>query len=144
MSLRRKYLEILSGMVPVGAAGISLVLGAAAPAVAAPEPLSAEPLAANQAPVSERLAAIREAVSAVAAPAANAADDGPQLAWWGNWHGGGAWRNGGGGGWRNGGGGWRSFRLEEPALTTSTRTGQPSPGQVQLVMAGSSSPCSRV
>ncbi|MGA8549553.1 MAG: hypothetical protein WB678_04895, partial [Stellaceae bacterium] len=61
MSLRRKYLEILSGMVPVGAAGISLVLGAAAPAVAAPEPLSAEPLAANQAPVSERLAAIREA-----------------------------------------------------------------------------------
>ena len=46
---------------------------------------------------------------------ANAAEEGPQLAWWGNWHGGGAWRNGGGGwrnggggGWRNGGGGWRN------------------------------------
>jgi rSAM-associated Gly-rich repeat protein len=120
MSLRRRYLEILSGMVPVGAAGLSLVLGAVAPADAAPEPLAAEPPTANQAPVSERLAAIREAVSAVAAPGpiagkANAAEEGPQLAWWGNWHGGGAWRNGGGGwrnggggGWRNGGGGWRN------------------------------------
>jgi len=34
MSLREKYRRILSGMVPVAAAGVALLLGSAAPAVA--------------------------------------------------------------------------------------------------------------
>ena len=97
MSLRQRYLKILSLMLPAGAVGVSLALGAAAPAAADQGPSNAESPT-GQARVSERLAAIRDAVSDVGRPSALKA--GEQLAWW-------AWRNGGGG-WRNGGGGWRN------------------------------------
>lgn len=68
--------------------------------------------------VAERLAAIRDAVSQAAEPAAGQSEK--QLAWWAWRNGGGGWRNGGAwwrnggwgnGGWRNGGwrnGGWRN------------------------------------
>ena len=113
MSLREKYLRIFTGMLPVGAVGVSLLLGSAAPAAADQEPLDRQPSAIDQPRVAERLAAIRDAVSSVASPTELKAGD--QLAWWawrnggGGWrNGGGAWRNGGGG-WRNGGGGWRNY-----------------------------------
>jgi len=105
MSLQERYLKILSGIVPVGAVSLSLLLGSAAPVAASQDPAEARPRAAGEARVSERLAAIREAVSEVAAPGAGAAEGRQQLAWWAWRNGGGGWRNGGGG-WRNGGGGW--------------------------------------
>jgi rSAM-associated Gly-rich repeat protein len=109
MSLRQKYLRILSGMAPVGAIGVSLLLGSTAPVVADQDPASAQPQAADHGRVSERLAAIRAAVSAVEGDEAAKAGD-MRTVWWGN----GGWRNGGwrNGGWRNGGwrnGGWRNF-----------------------------------
>jgi rSAM-associated Gly-rich repeat protein len=112
MSLRQKYLKILSAMLPFSAAGVSVLLGAAAPAAAAQEPVNELPLAADRSPVSERLAAIRDAVSDVAEPGALKTRE--QLAWWAWRNGGGGWRNGGwrNGGWRNGGwrnGGWGNF-----------------------------------
>ena len=118
MSLRQKYMEILAGIVPVGAVGVSLLLGSTAPAAASEEPAAAQPQAVAAARVSERLAAIREAVSDVAGPGAGAAESRTQLVWWANggWrNGGGGWRNGGAwgnGGWRNGGwhnGGWHNY-----------------------------------
>jgi rSAM-associated Gly-rich repeat protein len=116
MSLRQRYLKILSGIVPVGAVGLSLLLGSTAPVAADPDPAAAEPPSAGGASVSERLAAIREAVSDAAGP--SVLRDRQQLAWWawrnggGGWrNGGGGWRNGGGGGWRNGGwhNGWHNY-----------------------------------
>ena len=95
MSLRQKYVKILSSIVPAGAVGVSLLLGSTAPSVANEHPAGMQPSAADADRVSERLAAIREAVSAVAGPehgAANPADGNLRLAW-GNW-------------WRNGGWGW--------------------------------------
>jgi rSAM-associated Gly-rich repeat protein len=108
MSLRQKYLKILSGMASVGAVGASLLLGSAAPAVGEWDPAAEQPRMADGISVSQRLAAIREAVSDVVGP--NQVERGRQLAWWAN----GGWRNGGwrNGGWRNGGwrnGGWRNF-----------------------------------
>jgi rSAM-associated Gly-rich repeat protein len=108
MSPRQKYLRILAEMASAGAVGVSLLLGATDPVAANQDPVVAQPRAAHQARVSERLAAIREAVSDVAAP--SMVKDGQQFVWWGN----GGWRNGGwrNGGWRNGGwrnGGWRNF-----------------------------------
>lgn len=118
MSLRQRYLRILSGIVPIGAAGVSLLLGSTAPVAADQGPAAARARAADTAPVSERLAAIRDAVSDVASPVGKVEETRPQLAWWawrnggGGWrNGGGAWRNGGGGGWRNGGwhNGWHNY-----------------------------------
>jgi len=95
ISLRQKYLKILSGIVPAGAVGASLLLGSTAPGAASQHPAGLQPSAADEARVSERLAAIREAVSAVAEPenGVKAANGNLQLAW-GNW-------------WRNWGPGWR-------------------------------------
>jgi len=110
VTLRQKYLKILATIVPVGAFGTSLLLGSVAPAAAKEDPLKLQPRA-YEVRVSDRLAAIRRAVSEVAGSDGEAAKEGWQLAWWGNWRNGGAWRNGGwGGGWRNGGwgGGWRN------------------------------------
>jgi rSAM-associated Gly-rich repeat protein len=104
MVLRDKYLRILSKLLPAGALSVSLTLGAGAPAVASPEPQQAPP-ATNHARISDRLAAVRNAVSDIAGPKAENA--GGQLAWWAWRNGGGGWRNGGGF-WRNGGGGWRN------------------------------------
>jgi rSAM-associated Gly-rich repeat protein len=109
MSLRERYLKILSGIVPVGAVGVSLLLGSTVPIAARQDPVAAQPRAAEQARVSEQLAAIREAVSDVEGTGGEAAEAHRQQAWWGN----GGWRNGGwrNGGWRNGGwgNGWHNF-----------------------------------
>ena len=101
MSLRDKYLRILSGIAPAGAAGIALLLGSTMPSAAVRSSTSAEPLAGDQGGISERLAAIREAVSEVEGDgrAARSADE-LHLAW-GNW-----WRNGG---WRPRGWGWPNW-----------------------------------
>ena len=106
MSLRDKYLKILSGIAPAGA-GVVLLLGSVLPSAAARHPAGAEPLAANRAGVSERLAAIREAVTDVA-KAVKPDDEELHLAW-GNW-----WRNWGarprGWGWPN----WNNWRNWHP------------------------------
>jgi rSAM-associated Gly-rich repeat protein len=116
--LRQKYLNILAGLLPAGALGVSLALSTTtALATVDPEPTGGQPPAASQSRVSDRLAAIRDAVSAIEGAKASKPDE--QVAWWawrnggGGWrNGGAAWRNGGGGwgggGWRNGGGGWRN------------------------------------
>jgi len=66
MSLRQKYRRILSEIVPPGAASVSLLLGTTVPSAAAYHPARLQPSAAGQAGISERLAAIREAVSEAA------------------------------------------------------------------------------
>lgn len=103
MSLRQKYLKIFSEIVPAGAAGISLLLGASAPGDANQHPAGSQPATADLASVSERLAAIRDAVSDM--PGVVEPGEGEQQLAWGNW-----WRNGGwrGPGWRNGG--WSNWR----------------------------------
>jgi len=107
MSLRDKYLKILSGIAPAGA-GVVLLLGSAMPSAAARHPTGAEALAANPAGISDRLAAIREAVSDVAKETSNPEDGALRLAW-GNW-----WRNWGGRprgwGWPN----WNNWRNWHP------------------------------
>jgi hypothetical protein len=99
MSLRRKYLKILSRITPAGAAGFSMLLGSAAPVVASQDPADIQPQAIPEARISLRLAAIRDAASDVARQEADAQHQGVnklRLAW-GNW-------------WRNGGWGWRPWR----------------------------------
>ena len=94
-----KYLKILSSLLPAGAAGVSLLLGSAAPSSAHEESSTST---AQAAPVSERLAAIRDAVSEVtgagegAAPA-QSSERQPMVAWWNGWW---AWPN-----WNN----WRNW-----------------------------------
>jgi len=112
MSLRKKYRRILSAIVPAGAAGVSLLLGTTMPGSAADHPAGLQSSAAAQAGISERLAAIREAVSEVA-DAADAAshpsDHDLHLAWgnwWKNWGGGRPWR---GWGWPNWNNWWRNW-----------------------------------
>jgi hypothetical protein len=111
MSLRDKYLRILSGIAPAGAAGIALLLGSTMPNAATRHSASGEPFAADRAGVSERLAAIREAVSDVAAGDSRAtrSQDGELHLAWGNW-----WRNWGGRprgwGWPN----WNNWRNWHP------------------------------
>jgi hypothetical protein len=102
MSLRQKYVNILSGILPAGAVGVSLLLGSTAPSANQP-PVACQPMASDSDAVAERLAAIREAVSAVAdteRKEANPGEDNLRLAW-GNW-----WNNGGWGGWGRPWGGW--------------------------------------
>jgi rSAM-associated Gly-rich repeat protein len=108
LSSRQKYLKILSNLMPAGAAGVSLlVLGAAVPAAAGESPAGAQPSAIQQERVSERLAAIREAVS-VAAEADVATAKPEQRLAWGNWGYGYGWR--GGWGFPNWGNGFPNFR----------------------------------
>jgi hypothetical protein len=94
LSLRQKYQTILTHLAPAGAVGVSLALGAAVPAVASETPTGTQPLATEKQGVSERLAAVRDAVSAVDQLKADAAKADGQLAW-GNWGFGGGW------GWPN-------------------------------------------
>jgi hypothetical protein len=110
MSLRQKYLSVLSQIMPAGAVGVSLLLGSATPGDAAQHPAASQPKAADPATVAERLAAIRQAVSDVAADTVNLRPGEQQLAW-GNWWRNGGWRNGGWGNWRNGwhNGGWHNW-----------------------------------
>ena len=71
MSLRQKYLKILSEIMPAGAVGVSLLLGSAAPGDANQHPAGSRPAASELSSVSERLAAIREAVSDLAGPSSS-------------------------------------------------------------------------
>ena len=92
MSLRQKYQTILSQLAPVGAVGVSLVLGAAAPAAASEPPAGPQPSVMDKQGVSERLAAVRDAVSAVDQMKADATKAEGRLAW-GNWGFGWGWPN---------------------------------------------------
>ena len=83
MSPHEKYLKILAAIMPAGVLGASLLLGSTAPSVANEHPAGSQPSASDQVRVSERLAAIREALSSVAQPGIGATpgDGNLQLAW---------------------------------------------------------------
>ena len=108
MSLRQNYVNILARLLPVGAVGVSALLGSAAPGTASEHPMGAQPAAAGRDQVAERLAAIRKAVSAIAAPDARVekpASNDQKLAWgnwWNNW----GWYRPWGWGWPN----WNNWR----------------------------------
>jgi rSAM-associated Gly-rich repeat protein len=88
-ALSKRYLELLTQLMPAGALGVSLVLGAAL--AAASEPKDAyQPTRTDEGAVSERLSAIREAVSSISEQAIEAAKSDGRLAW-GNW--GSDWHN---------------------------------------------------
>jgi hypothetical protein len=92
-----KYVKILSGLLPAGATGMSVLLASMAPSAAHEEPAGST---AQTAPVGERLAAIRDAVSTVSgseAASAQQAERQPMVAWWNGWW---AWPN-----WNN----WRNW-----------------------------------
>jgi hypothetical protein len=102
MTLRSQYRRILSGIVPAGAVGASLLLGSAVSGSTKEEPAGLQPRSFEPTAVAERLAAIRGAVSDVAK--ARRADPEMRLAWgnwWRNWGWGGRPRWGWGGGWPN-------------------------------------------
>jgi hypothetical protein len=107
--MQPKYLRVMSRLIPMGAVGASLLLGSVLPSAAAERPTSLE------APVSERLRAIREAVFVVVGPGeiSKQVNRDFHLAWgnrWSNWgrRGGGRWgrpwNN-----WRNGWPNWNNF-----------------------------------
>jgi rSAM-associated Gly-rich repeat protein len=106
LSLRQKYLNVVSKLATPGALGVAVLLGSAAPGAASQEPVGQQPSAAQAERVSDRLAAIRDAVSTVAGTTEQTSERaGEQRLAWGNW-----WHNGGwgGGGWARpwGGYGW--------------------------------------
>ncbi len=107
MRLGQGYLAIVSRLVPLGAVGAAMLLGAGA-ARAGTEP----PQQANPTTVADRLAAIREAVSVVVVPEGLAHQPNPDLhlVWgnrWNNW----GWGGRPGWGWgRPGWGNWRNVR----------------------------------
>ena len=107
MKLRRKYLSIISGIAPMGAVGVSLLLGSTLPCDAAARVAVPSPPAAGQPGVSERLAAIREAVYVVAGSGLTGSHMDPNIQLvWGN-----RWFNGGWGrrrGWGRPWGNWRN------------------------------------
>ena len=82
----------------------------AAPGGAAQHPMDSQLPVADRSAVAERLAAIRQAVSDIAADGVIMHAGEQQLAW-GNWWRNGGWRNGGWGNWRNGwhNGGWHNW-----------------------------------
>ena len=47
VSLREKYVKILSGMLPAGAVGMSLLLGSTTPSVASEHPTASQPSASS-------------------------------------------------------------------------------------------------
>jgi outer membrane murein-binding lipoprotein Lpp len=108
MPLRRKYVDILSGVLPAGGLGAALLLGATGPGAADQPPTESQPLASRQDRVSERLAAIREAASAVAGQkiGAEKLEDGNQKLAWGNWWHNWGWYRPWGWGWPN----WNNWR----------------------------------
>jgi hypothetical protein len=114
MKLRQKYMSIISGIAPVGAVGISVLLGATISSDAA-ERVTAPRTAVAEQTVSERLAAIREAVFAVAGSGLTGTDRDPniQLVWRNRWFNGGWNRRWGWGppwgNWRNFASPWRNF-----------------------------------
>ena len=109
MSLHRKYLSILSALVPSGALGMSVLLASSAPAVAREHPAGGELSATPLPKVSERLEAVRSAMSVVGSPIeATASSTGERQMAWANWGNGGVgifvgppWSN-----WNN----WNNWR----------------------------------
>jgi hypothetical protein len=104
--LQQKYTKILSGILPAGVFGVSLLLGSTVPGAANDHPPSSQPLASDKDAIAQRLAAIRAAVSAVANAGGKEArpGDGDLRLAWGNW-----WNNWGWGrpwGWPN----WNNWR----------------------------------
>jgi hypothetical protein len=108
LSLREKYQTVLTQLAPIGAVGVSLALGAAAPAAASEPPTGGQSPATVKEGVSERLAAVRDAISAVDQLRSDAAKAEGRLAWgnwgfgfgwpnWNNWHDWHNWNNW----WRN-------------------------------------------
>ena len=106
----RKYLKVVASLVPIGAAGASILLGSMLPGHAA------ERSTFSSAGVSDRLKAIREAVLVVYGPGniSKPADPNFHLTWgnrWNNW----GWRPGRNWGrprwnnWRNGWPNWNNF-----------------------------------
>lgn len=92
MSSPQKYRKVISEIAARGTIGVALLLGATASAAASQTPVDQQATQAQQERVSERLAAIREAVSALTDAAAEGKDRaGDRVAWhnWGN--GGGSW-----------------------------------------------------
>lgn len=108
MSQRGNYRVALSRLLPAGAVGVSVLLGAAAPGNATEDPANGQPSAANQSSVSERLAAIRQAVSAAVGSESSGAksDDSNRRLAWGNWNNWGWYRPRRGWGWPN----WNNWR----------------------------------
>jgi len=113
MASANRYLKLVYTLLPVGALGMSVALGAtpaqASAAPASPQPRDATP---DGTSVANQLQAIREAVSTVAQDGGlrgQTNDPNIRLAWWGNgngrgWGNGGRdWGNGGGPRWGNGG-----------------------------------------
>jgi hypothetical protein len=92
LSLRLKYHTVLTQLAPAGAVGVSLALGAAAPAAASEPPTGMQPSATEKERVSERLAAVRDAVSLLDQTKIGAAKADGRLAW-GNWGFGWGWPN---------------------------------------------------
>jgi rSAM-associated Gly-rich repeat protein len=118
LSLRQKYREIVSKLMTPGAIGMAVLLGSVAPGAASQEPAGRQASPAQGERVSERLAAIREAVSAVGgAPMQTTDAPGEQRLAWGNWGGGYGfglpWANFGYGGpwnkWNNWHNGWNNW-----------------------------------
>ena len=108
MNLRRKYLGIISGFAPMGVVGVSLLLGSTLSSNAAERVADLQSRTAEQG-VSERLAAIREAVFTVAGSGLTGshADPNVQLVWGNRWFNGGRVRSPGRRRpWSN----WRNFR----------------------------------
>jgi len=106
----RRYLRVVSSLVPLGAAGATMLLGSVLPGDAAQRP--PPPPAA----VSDRLSAIREAVAVAATPGkiSKPADPNLHLTWgnrWGNWGWGPRprWRRPPWNNWRNGWPNWNNF-----------------------------------
>ena len=77
MSLHEKYFKVLSGLAPAGAVGVSLLLASATPSEADYHPLAVQ----SPGAVSDRLAAIREAISAVVASETDGGSAMGRLAW---------------------------------------------------------------
>jgi hypothetical protein len=100
LSRRQQYLTTLVRLTPLSAIGVSLALGGAVPAAASEPPDGRQPNASAKEGISERLAAVRDAVSAIADDKAASAKAEGRLAW-GNWGFGYGWPN-----WNN----WHNWR----------------------------------
>jgi rSAM-associated Gly-rich repeat protein len=111
LSLPQKYLKVVSELVTPGAVGVALLLGSAASSAASQDPAGQQPTRAQEERVSERLAAIREAVSAVSGPETQIEERaGDQRLAWHN-----GWGNGGFGGFGFGfGNPWGNFNFGQP------------------------------
>lgn len=124
LSAHQRYRTILSALLPAGALGMTILLGSSAAQAARETAADSQASLAPPASVSQRLGAIRDAVSdAIRAEGRVPLESTESVAWgnigvsipflwpfWNNW-GNGGWGNGGwrNGGWRNGGwhnGGW--------------------------------------